>query len=150
MLEHRVRLEGSDVLDLFAGSGSLGLEALSRGARHALFVEQGRAAASLLEHNIAALGCAAEADVLRMDAMGFLRKPSGIYDLIFADPPYAFAGTSAIPELVFSGRLLNEGGYLLIEHAPEVRFEPEGLYVPGPEKKFGRTLVTFFRHSDPS
>ncbi|MFN0011755.1 MAG: 16S rRNA (guanine(966)-N(2))-methyltransferase RsmD [Phycisphaerales bacterium] len=84
------RIEGAAVLDLFAGSGALGLESLSRGAASCLFVERDRSAAAILERNIETLGCADRAQVVLGDALGMsivARAPEGI-DLIFLDPPY--------------------------------------------------------------
>jgi 16S rRNA (guanine(966)-N(2))-methyltransferase RsmD len=85
------RLEGARVLDLFAGAGTLGLEALSRGARAATFVDSSRGAIQALHENVTRLGLKDRARIVSGDALRFLgRGPSeeGCYDLIFADPPY--------------------------------------------------------------
>jgi 16S rRNA (guanine966-N2)-methyltransferase len=79
-------LAAAAVLDLYAGSGSLGLEALSRGAASAVFVERGRRAADALRANIAAVGLGGE--VVIDDVTRFLRRDDGVYDLVFVDPPY--------------------------------------------------------------
>lgn len=88
-------LEGELVLDLFAGTGALGIEALSRGARRAVFVERDNAAAAVLAANLTALGIGAQAGELRRcDALGALRSArerGEAYDLIFIDPPYGQA-----------------------------------------------------------
>jgi 16S rRNA (guanine966-N2)-methyltransferase len=144
MLVNRIDFDGIAVLDLFAGSGSLGLEALSRGASRVTFVEQGEEATGFIEENARALGCEDAVEIVQMDAMGFLSARHGKYDLVFADPPYSFAQTDRIPGLMFSNGMINPGGYLLIEHAQDLRFESTPEYTAGPEKKFGRTLVTFF------
>jgi 16S rRNA (guanine(966)-N(2))-methyltransferase RsmD len=150
MLTNRVELGGTLVLDLFAGSGSLGIEALSRGAAHATFVESSPDAVQYLEKNIRVLGCEPATEILEMDALRFLDLKRGPYDIIFADPPYRFDRTAEIPERVFSGMMVKEHGYLLIEHAQNMRFQSSRLYLAGPEKRFGRTLVTFFRpHTAP-
>jgi 16S rRNA (guanine966-N2)-methyltransferase len=147
MLANRIEFDGITVLDLFAGSGSLGLEALSRGAARAVFVEEGEEAAGYIEENARVLGCEDAVEVLQMDAMGFLGTRHGTYDLVFADPPYAFEQTGQIPGLVFDHGMIRPGGYLLVEHAADQRFESTPLYIAGPEKKFGRTLVTFFHQA---
>lgn len=93
------RLDGARVLDLFAGSGALGLEALSRGAASATFVDSAPAAARAIRVNVQALGAIAE--VRRQDARGFLRnaqRAAATYDLVFLDPPYRQAGRLG-PEL---------------------------------------------------
>jgi 16S rRNA (guanine966-N2)-methyltransferase len=145
MLENRIQLEGSTVLDLFAGSGSLGIEALSRGAARVVFVESGREAARMLEENLATLGCEDSAEIVMTDALEFLRTERGQYNLVFADPPYIHEGTAEIPEMVFGQGLVSGGGYLLIEHSRELQFAPVPLYRVGPVKRFGRTSVTFFQ-----
>ena len=145
MLSTRIELEGIEVLDLFAGSGGLGIEALSRGAGHVTFVESDREAAAFIEQNIESLGCEDRATIEEMDAMFFTSRIRSSFDLIFADPPYEFEQTAEIPNIVFAQNLLKPNGYLLIEHAPNLHFQSTALYHAGPEKKFGRTLVTFFQ-----
>jgi 16S rRNA (guanine966-N2)-methyltransferase len=84
----QARVAGAAVLDLFAGSGSLGLEALSRGADSAVFVEQNRESAAVIAANIDAVGLGGT--TVRRDVEAFLRSDGRIYDLVFVDPPYAF------------------------------------------------------------
>jgi 16S rRNA (guanine966-N2)-methyltransferase len=148
MLMNRIEFEGGTVLDLFAGSGSLGIEAISRGAASATFVEQNIEAAGLIEQNVAALGCEDRTRVLTMDAMDYVRRADGTFDLVFADPPYAYGRIGELPSAIFSRNLVHSDGYLIIEHPSTLRFESTEMYSAGPEKKFGRTLVTFFHHPD--
>jgi 16S rRNA (guanine966-N2)-methyltransferase len=84
---HR-QIPGSEVLDLFAGSGSLGLEALSRGAESAVFVENSRGAIAALTTNVASVGLGG--DVVNADVERFLERDQRTYTLVFVDPPYAF------------------------------------------------------------
>lgn len=146
MLATRIDLDGAEVLDLFAGSGGLGFEALSRGAGRVTFVESDPDASDYIEQNAETFGCLPEAVIVETDALAFTLSTRSRYDLIFADPPYAFPRTGEIPGLVFERGLLKPGGYLLIEHSADLRFSTTGTFRAGPEKKFGRTLVTFFRH----
>jgi len=81
------RLAGADCLDLFAGSGALGLEALSRGARRAVFIEQDAAAVVALRANLEALGVG-NAEVVQSDALEYLGRSSRPYDVVFLDPPF--------------------------------------------------------------
>ena len=150
VLSTRLDLEGASVLDLFAGSGSLGIEALSRGAARVVFVENNRHAVEHIVHNARKLGCEDAIDVDIADSIDFLESARKTYDLIFADPPYDFDATGSIPEIVFRASLLARHGYLLIEHTRNLHFEDTATYTTGPVKKFGRTLVTFFHHPSPS
>jgi|ERR1700744_6476656 16S rRNA (guanine966-N2)-methyltransferase len=93
-------------LDLFAGSGALGLEALSRGAREVVFVEQFPAAARTLQEQLARLGGAAKGRIFQMGAARFLRAPAAPFDLAFLDPPF---GANALAEYI---PLLDGGGWL--------------------------------------
>lgn len=145
MLSNRIELEGATVLDLFAGSGSLGIEALSRGASNVTFVEIGDEAAEYIEKNVTTLGCLQATEIVQMDAMGFLRGNRHAYNLVFADPPYRFERTEEIPGIIFGQKMVKPGGYLLIEHTTDLRFESTPHYFAGPEKRFGRTVVTFFK-----
>jgi 16S rRNA (guanine966-N2)-methyltransferase len=97
-------VSGARVLDLYAGSGALGIEALSRGAGSAVFVERDQAALTALRRNLDAVG--AEAEVRRQDVSRFLARPEGTFDLVFCDPPYdgapavADALSEALPAMV--------------------------------------------------
>jgi 16S rRNA (guanine966-N2)-methyltransferase len=86
-------VSGARVLDLYAGSGALGIEALSRGAASAVFVERDARAAATIKRNLDALG--AEAEVRRQDALRFLASGEGPFDLVFCDPPYDLAPSPA-------------------------------------------------------
>jgi 16S rRNA (guanine966-N2)-methyltransferase len=88
-------VQGARVLDLYAGSGALGIEALSRGAGSAVFVERDARAAAAIERNLAALGL--DARVARQDALRFLTRAGGPFDLVFCDPPYDSASRLAGP-----------------------------------------------------
>ena len=137
-------LEGARVLDLYAGTGALGIEALSRGAVHAVFVEKDPKTAETIVRNLATTKFAAQGTVIVRDADA-LPKPvlDGPYDIIFVDPPYALVQSSrVIPAL---GGMLAPGGVALVEHAPEAPpAVPEGL-VAADVRRYGSTAVTFFR-----
>src|SRR3954447_10836760 len=128
-------LEGARVADLFAGSGALGLEALSRGAASADFVELAPASLAALRSNIAALGVEDRAHVRRGDALRFAeRLPPGGYDIVFADPPYS---TDAAERLVALFRATPFARILSVEH-------PINLDLPGDDtRRYGDTALTF-------
>lgn len=130
-------LPGATVLDLFAGSGALGLEALSRGAEHATFVEISPASLAALSGNVGALGAEARANVRRADALRFVeRLEAGAFDLAFADPPWTSEAAGA---LVATFRSVPFAGLLVVEHAASV-------LVAGDEtRRYGDTALTFCR-----
>lgn len=119
----RAAVPGARVLDLFACSGSFGIEALSRGAASALFVEKDPAAARVISQNVESLGLAGASEVLARDALSirpFLKRRGSRFDLAFVDPPYALSeGTQtrrALEDLVaglFNEDILDEGAILV-------------------------------------
>jgi 16S rRNA (guanine966-N2)-methyltransferase len=141
-------LSGAVVLDLFAGSGALGLEALSRGAAHVDFVEKARPAARCVRENLAALGLAERARVLPGDARSVLRaleREGARYDLVFVDPPYASGLAAELLAALGAGALLAEGACVVVESD---RRRPPGD-APGlaqtDERRYGDTLLTRYR-----
>jgi len=110
------QLDGASVVDLFAGSGALGIEALSRGACHAHFVESNRAAVATLEANLLSLGLLGSATVVPRDVFRWLAKQPGRWDVALADPPYS-GGLAERLVSVFREDPFAE--YLWVEHAAE-------------------------------
>ena len=123
-------VDGAEVLDLFAGSGAMGLEALSRGAAHATFVESDRDAARTIDANLDKLGF--RATVLRMDAVRALQQERRRYDLVLCDPPYDYDAARLIPHL--AGLLTDDG--LLVWETSSREPAPE---VPGLRERTSRT-----------
>ena len=134
-------VEGARVLDLYAGSGALGLEMLSRGAAHADFVELNPASLTALRQNIETLGAGAETTVHRGDALRFAeRVPAGAFDIAVADPPYTL---DAAERLVALFRRHPFANILSVEH-------PADRDLPGDETRhYGDTALTFCRASAP-
>ena len=128
-------LAGGRVLDLFAGSGALGLEALSRGAGAATFVELNPPSLKALQQNIAALGVDRVVTVHRGDAIRFAeRLPERAFDIVFADPPYS---TDCAERLIGLFRRHPFGRILSVEH-------PSNLELPGDDtRRYGDTAITF-------
>jgi 16S rRNA (guanine966-N2)-methyltransferase len=106
-------VSGARVLDLYAGSGALGIEALSRGAESAVFVERDPRAASVIERNLSSLGL--QQEVLRQDAVRFLRRGAGTFDLVFCDPPYDSASRLAGPLAEHLPALTSEDARIVTE-----------------------------------
>jgi 16S rRNA (guanine966-N2)-methyltransferase len=131
-------LEGAVVLDLFAGSGALGIEALSRGAARATFVERAPRALAALRANVAALELGERALVLGGDALAALRREDK-YDLVFLDPPYAMAGALAEALSRELPGVLSAGARVVSESD---RRAPLELALPlGRERRYGDTMI---------
>ncbi len=131
-------LDGARVLDLFAGSGALGLEALSRGARSADFVEDGQGSLHALKANVAAFRLGKRARIYKRDAIPFVEAlPAGAYDIAFADPPY---GSAKLERVVRRWLDVPFSRILGVEHGAERK--PPGR---GRRLDFGDTRVTLYR-----
>ncbi len=148
VLQSRLRLTGAYVLDVFAGSGSLGFEALSRGASATVFVDDRQAVLTTIERNAEVLGCGEDCILIQSDAMRFIEHTNERFDLIFADPPYAFERIPDIPAIVFDRQLLKKEGFLIIEHAKRTTFLSSVAYQLAVQKEFGNTRLSFFTHSN--
>jgi 16S rRNA (guanine966-N2)-methyltransferase len=147
MLQNRLDLRGIAVLDLFAGSGSLGFEALSRGSSRVVFVDDDPHALDAIEENAEHLDCIPLTEMVQSDAFSFIgRSMVEPFSLIFADPPYAYERTPEIPTEIFQRQLLKKEGFLIIEHDRRTTFPPSPLYSVAVERQFGNTHVSFFTH----
>lgn len=114
----RIELDGLRVLDLFAGSGALGIEALSRGAGHAVFIDSSRAAASAISHNLAALGLGGRAEILTLEAgraLQALAARGERFALVLMDAPYQAGESAPAMARLVELNLLAEGAYLAME-----------------------------------
>jgi 16S rRNA (guanine966-N2)-methyltransferase len=135
-------LSGARVLDLFAGSGALGIEALSRGAGHATFVDADGAALRSVRANLDATGLAGRADVVRSDALAHLRAAGpgdgSPVDLVLVDPPYAF---DHWPELLDAVASRWPGAVVVAESDRDVEPPAEGIVLR--RRRYGGTVVTF-------
>jgi 16S rRNA (guanine966-N2)-methyltransferase len=138
----------SRVLDLFAGTGAVGIEALSRGAARVVFVERDRAALGALRRNLAALATPRErARVVAGEALAvlpWLARTEGAFDLVFVDPPYAGnLGARALAALVASA-VLRPGARVIVQHSPRAPVPVvAGLVVERAPRRFGDTALTF-------
>jgi 16S rRNA (guanine(966)-N(2))-methyltransferase RsmD len=145
-------LPGAFFLDLFAGSGAAGIEALSRGAAHATFVERDQGAVAVIKANLARTHLIGRATVTRADALAWLRDPSRAREpaasLVFLDPPYgeSAALTAALEEL---SAILAPTARVVAKHfwrdAPPARI---GLLASDRERRFGETALTFYRRTE--
>lgn len=134
------------VLDLYAGSGALGFEALSRGAVSVVMVESARPAIAAIRENIEALDVGAQVSLLTRPCEKVLESVVGPFDLILIDPPYAEVKTNAFGGVMLqASRLLESGGILVLEHdARDEPAAPNGLEVDR-RRRHGDTILSLFR-----
>lgn len=142
-----LKIYGARVLDLFAGSGALGIESLSRGAREAVFNDFSKDSIAIVKKNLTALKIAVngeESKVMQSDYLACLEMARGQFDLIFIDPPYRFDyGEKALKKIVQKG-LLSENGIAVYERDIPFDGEIEGLEKYD-ERKYGKAYLTFFK-----
>ncbi len=136
-----LRLAGARVLDLFAGSGALGIEALSRGASSVVFNDVSPESVALLKKNLAALK--AEGKVTVLDFRTCLKSAEGKFDLVFSDPPYKESYTDEVLKIIAERSLLAQDGLVVAESEREER-APEGWEIAD-VRSYGRTKITMFR-----
>lgn len=132
-------VDGATVIDLFAGSGALGLEALSRGAGHVTFVESDRRANQVISRNVAALGFGDQARVVAADAFSFLRSAAEV-DLVLCDPPYGFDDWDSLLAQVRASVVVCESDRDLTA--------PDGWWVAR-QKRYGTSVVTILSPESP-
>lgn len=136
-------LSGARVLDLFAGTGALGLEALSRGATHTTFVENGKPALALLTRNIALMRAEAETTILRRNIRALGPNPGAPFDVVFLDPPYGKSLGEAALDAARTGNWLAPQALIVWEEGSTPNL-PAGFTLED-SRKYGDTLVTIAR-----
>ena len=138
---------GQKIMDLFAGTGSVGLEALSRGAVSCLFIDQLPEALTLLRKNIEHCGFEASAAVLRLEVPRELRRAQkfGPFDLIFVDPPYDKDLVNPTLTAIAREKILAPGGKVVVEHSPREAILPGVGLTLFDQRKYGQTIVAFLK-----
>lgn len=135
-------LDGASALDLFSGTGSISLELLSRGCSRVVSVEADRDHARFISQCLKKIG--ADNDVLiRGDVFRFLKSCHEQFDFIFADPPYALEQLPTIPDLVFEGNLLKDGGLFVFEHGKQYDFSENPHFQE--HRSYGSVNFTLFQ-----
>ena len=142
ILQHTVPLEGIRVLDLFSGTGNIALEFVSRGAEEVISVEQDRELFTHLQTTARTLQ-AENWHHVKADAFTFLRGHRGVYDIVFADPPFALEGTEQLPTLVRDGDLLAPDGLLIIEHPKDLNMSADPWFLR--HRPYGNVHFSFFK-----
>ena len=141
VLQNRIDFEDITTLDLFGGTGCITYELASRGASSLIVIEKDPIMQAFIQKNIATIGIE-NCNVIRMDVFSYLQTCTNTYDFIFAGPPYALVTIDELPRLVVSKKLINEGGYFVLEHTPRNNYEKfEGFAFC---RNYGTTLFSFF------
>ncbi len=147
MLDARGMVDGARVLDLYAGSGALGIEALSRGAEHADLVERNARACATIRRNLATTNLADQATVFPQTVASALAGLGGVYDLVLADPPYAATGELAwVMDQLLNNELIGSASAVVVEQSVRNRrdFSRPGLVRSEQEKTYGDTAVSIY------
>ncbi len=142
ILQHTVPLEGIRVLDLFAGTGNISLEFLSREAEEVISVEQDRELFTHLQQT-ARLLQATNWHHVKSDAFTFVKSHRSVYDIIFADPPFELEGTELLPSLVRESGILAPDGLLIIEHPKQVDMRTDPWF--DRHRPYGNVHFSFFQ-----
>jgi 16S rRNA (guanine966-N2)-methyltransferase len=142
IIEVRRHITGCSILDLFAGSGNLGFEAISRGAEKVLFVEQSSPAIDHIQKTARQFGVEEKVRTLCSSAESFLNGPPSRFDIIFADPPYDYPEMIGLPEIILKGGWLKPDGWFILEHDKRHHFgeHPNCVFT----KPYGRTIASIF------
>lgn len=141
-------IEGRRILDLFAGSGQLGIEAISRGAESCVFVDSSKESVKIINTNIAACGLENKTKVYTMDYSSYCAMSRETFDYVFLDPPYAAGLMTPAVKAVLP--LVSDYGAIICEHPPEVKLETEigGFYIHK-SYRYGKVLVSVYRKGKP-
>ncbi len=135
-------LQNSDVLDLFCGSGSLGFEAISRGAKQVYFIDNNHENIQLIQKNAKQFDVIHQINTRIEDAMHFLEHPIAGFDFIFCDPPYNYPFIQEIVDLILTNNWLKKEGWLILEHDKALNFDEHDFCFFS--KSFGRTTISIF------
>ena len=146
-------LSGKTFLDIFAGAGSVGIEALSRGASLVVFIEKNAGLCRSIKKNILQCGFAGRHEILVMEAkkaLPVLQKRRVAFDIIFADPPYDRGMVKEILDGMADGNLFAEDGLLIIQHSSreELKGERAGGLILTDQRKYGDTILSFLKLKD--
>ncbi|MGM9837433.1 MAG: 16S rRNA (guanine(966)-N(2))-methyltransferase RsmD [Paludibacteraceae bacterium] len=141
LLANRIDIEGCDVLDLFAGTGSIGIECVSRGAREVTCVELAHTQQNFIISACRQLGIN-NLRLVRSDVFRFINAATLQYDLVFADPPYALTALPTLPDRIFEHQLLRTDGLFVLEHGKNYDFSTHTRFVQ--HRAYGNVHFSFF------
>jgi 16S rRNA (guanine966-N2)-methyltransferase len=141
VLNNIIDFEDIEVLDLFAGTGHIAFEFISRGASAVTAVDMHKGCVAFIDKTSESLGME-NLHAVRANVFAFLKYPRSRFDLIFADPPYEMEGIDKIPELILQGGLLKDDGLLILEHSPKYNFTLHPNF--DQQREYGRVNFSFF------
>ncbi len=140
-------IEGRRFLDLFAGCGQVGIEAVSRGARCAVLVDSSKESISVIQKNVKTSGLGENIQVVQSDYMTYLLRKDGKFDLAFLDPPYLEGMLEKALPMV--AEVMNQGGTIICEHPMEETLpETAGDFVQVKSYRYGKIMLTLYRHKE--
>ena len=148
ILTNRIEFDGLQILDLFAGTGSLGLEAISRGAASVTFIDSSRDALTLLQKNVAALHCDDRCTLYQADVFWYLKNTRSRYDVVFADPPYRLEKIGTIPRALHESGVLKKDACIVMEHSRESTIELDENVFEIVRRPFGQTTVLILQNKN--
>lgn len=143
ILVNKLSFEGKSVLDLFSGTGAISYEFISRGCSPVTSVELNFKCITFIKSASKNLQMEGH-KVIRSEVFRFLKSSNKKYDIIFADPPYALSNIIEISTIVFNNKLLNNNGFLIIEHPQEVDFSEQEHFLE--HRKYGKVNFSFFNY----
>ncbi|RLD45131.1 MAG: 16S rRNA (guanine(966)-N(2))-methyltransferase RsmD [Bacteroidetes bacterium] len=141
ILSNKIDFENKSALDLFAGTGSIAFEFVSRGCQPVVAVDKNFQCIQFIKKAGSAFGME-DLQAIRTDVFRYIQSTSKKFDLIFADPPYALESIETINQLVFENKLLNKDGWLIVEHPREIDFSEQDYFVE--HRKYGKVNFSFF------
>ena len=141
ILNNYVDFEDCTVMDLFAGTGAMSIEFISRGVREVTSIDINNACTDYIKSEAQHLELR-NLRVVRADVFDLLKRANRKFDIVFADPPYAIEGLETLPDLVFEHQLLNEDGIFILEHPREYSFEEHPHFWQ--HRNYGKVNFTFF------
>ncbi len=140
-------IEGRAFLDAFAGSGQMGIEALSRGAKTASFLDSSRNSINIIKKNLKTTGLSDKAIVRNTDTIGFLSSTSECFDIIFLDPPYKTGLLEQALEKAVN--VVSKSGYIVCEHPKEEELPAEvGDFAVKKNYQYGKIRITIYSHKE--
>ncbi len=146
ILENNFDFEKIRVLDLFGGTGSHSYEFISRGCQDVTYVDKFPACIKFVKDTSSELGIGDLLKITFSDVFKFIEKTTSTYDYIFAGPPYALPLIDAIPDLIFEKKMLNAGGWLVLEHNQNHQFSNHPFFLR--QRNYGGTIFSFFEMTE--